>query len=207
MIKVIFFDFDGVLTTDASGSYTTCTNIRRELPDDISFNHIMRCYRNHHYELLLGNIVHGDIWQDFCRCVGKDLDISVLLNAFRDTPINHQMMNVCKSLKTNYPLGIITDNSKDRFEVVKTAMKLPMLFDYFIVSGDLGSRKDCDANFDEAMRVAGVRAEECVFIDNNMSNLRIPSRLGFTTIHHDDKSNDVVQLVQHMRDSGVKMDL
>ena len=33
MIKTIFFDFDGVLTTDKSGSYTTCTNIQIEIKD------------------------------------------------------------------------------------------------------------------------------------------------------------------------------
>jgi FMN phosphatase YigB (HAD superfamily) len=31
MITTIFFDFDGVLTTEKSGSYTTCKNLQRGL--------------------------------------------------------------------------------------------------------------------------------------------------------------------------------
>jgi hypothetical protein len=91
MIKTIFFDFDGVITLDSKGSFTTCQNIQKHIPD-VSFEHILECYRVHHPKLLLGQTTHAAIWQDFCACLGKDLDIKVLNEAFRNTPVNVKMM-------------------------------------------------------------------------------------------------------------------
>jgi hypothetical protein len=45
----VFFDLDGVLTTDGSGSYTTCRNIGRTLPE-VSLERILECYRHNSAE-------------------------------------------------------------------------------------------------------------------------------------------------------------
>ncbi|MBV7337291.1 HAD hydrolase-like protein [Chloroflexi bacterium TSY] len=110
---------------------------------------------------------------------------------------------LCGSLKANYRLGIITDNSKDRFEVVKDEMNLATIFDYFIVSAHIGSRKDSAANFELALTLANTKAEESVFIDNNRSNLAVPTALGFKTIFHDDEKNDVERLMRILVNIGV----
>src|SRR3989339_354633 len=101
MIKIVFFDFDGVLTIDGSGSFTTCTNMQKRIPD-VSFDHILKCYRVNHPKMLLGQTTHEAIWDEFCTCVGKDLNIAVLDEAFRNTPANEGMISLAKRLKKNY---------------------------------------------------------------------------------------------------------
>lgn len=204
MIKTIFFDFDGVLTIDGSGSYTTCTNIQKIIPD-VSFEHILQCYRVHHPKLLLGQTTHVAIWEDFCACVGKDLDIAVLGEAFRNTPVNVKMMELCKKLKGNYRLGIITDNSKERLDLLKQEMSLSNIFDIIVVSGETGVRKDSDETFVKALDLAQCLPEECIFIDNNESNLIAPKKLGWKTIFHDDKKNDVESLIEELGSLGVSI--
>jgi putative hydrolase of the HAD superfamily len=202
MIKAIFFDFDGVLTIHGSGSYTTCTNIQKHVPD-VPIGQILKCYRVHQSKLLLGQTTHADVWKDFCACIGKDLDIEVLHEAFRNTPMNVDIMELCKKLKGRYRLGIITDNSKERIDLLKDEMKLSSIFDVIVVSGETGVRKDSDATFMQALALAKCCAEECVFIDNNESNLTAPKKLGWNTIFYDDKKNDVHSLIEELDGFGV----
>ncbi len=202
MIKTIFFDFDGVLTLDHSGSFTTCTHIQKHLPG-VSFEHILQCYKIYHPKLLLGQTTHKAIWKDFCALIGKNLDFEVLEQAFKNTPINVRMMELCKKLKRGYKLGIITDNSKERLELLKQEMNLLDIFCIIIVSGETGVRKDRETTFIHALNLAKCQPEECVFIDNNISNLAAPQKLGWKTIFHDDKKNDIVLLMKELEGRGV----
>lgn len=202
MIKTIFFDFDGVLTIDGAGSVTTCTNIQKHIPD-VTFDHILKCYRVSHPKMLLGQTTHAAIWQEFCTCVGKDLDIKILDEAFRNTPMNTRMMDLVKKIKKHYKLGIITDNSKERLDALKAEMKLPEIFEIIVVSGETGIRKDSDETFVKALELAGCKPEECVFIDNSADNLIAPKKLGWYTIFHDHKKNDVDFVIDELRKLGV----
>jgi HAD superfamily hydrolase (TIGR01549 family) len=127
------------------------------------------------------------------------------LRAFRATPANDAMFDICKSLSGKYLLGIITDNSRDRFEAVKDEMNLSAIFDYFLVSGEIGSRKDRPEIFIDALKQTGSEADECVFIDNNRANLVIPKQLGFETLFHDHTQNDVEYLVTCLKHVGVTL--
>jgi len=202
MIKTIFFDFDGVLTIDGAGSFTTCTNIQKHIPD-VSFDHILQCYRVNHPKMLLGQTTHAAIWKEFCTCVGKDLDIKILDEAFRNTPANTKMMDLANKLKKHYKLGIITDNSKERLDVSRKEMKLTDLFEIIIVSGETGIRKDSEDTFVRALELAGCKPEECVFIDNSQDNLIAPKKLGWNTIFHDHKKNDVDFVISELKKLGV----
>lgn len=205
MIKAVFFDFDGVLTLDGTGSLTTCTNIQKHIPD-VSFDHILQCYRAHHPALLLGQTTHAAIWKEFCACVGKDSDISILDEAFRNVPMNEEMMDVCRKLQGKYTLGIITDNSKERLDVLRRDLKLADLFSIIVVSGETGLRKKGEETFMQTLALAKCDADECVFIDNSADNLIAPKKLGWHTIFHDDTKNDMQLLKSELQKLGVAYD-
>ena len=109
------------------------------------------------------------------------------------------------ALKANCRLGVITDNSRERFDVLKKTMDLPTIFDCFVVSGEIGSRKDSALNFRAALNLTGAKPEECVFIDNNPSNLIVPEELGFKVIFHDHEQNDISGLRKHLRECGLTL--
>jgi putative hydrolase of the HAD superfamily len=204
MIKTIFFDFDGVLTTDKSGSYTTCKYIQGFIKD-LSFEDILESYRKHHFDLLLGYVNHKDIWTDFCKSLGKLIPFDVLTNAFKSTPKNKKILELCNLLKKKFKLGVITDNSSDRFNVVKKEMNLCDVFIYYIVSGDIGSRKDNEINFKKALEMSNTKPNDCIFIDNNRVNLVVPNKLGFNTIYHDHEKNDINILINKLNKYGVSV--
>jgi len=202
MIKTIFFDFDGVLTTDKTGSFTTCKNIQKFIPS-VPLEQITQCYRKERHKLILGQIRHAQMWDDFCSCIGQKLDIKILETAFKNTPENTAMMDLCKKLKKHYKLGIITDNNKERFDLLKEEMSLTHIFDYLILSADVGAMKDSDLIFQKALELAKCKPEECVFIDNDPANLTIPKTLGIKTIFHDHEKNDIEVLKKELEKLGV----
>jgi FMN phosphatase YigB (HAD superfamily) len=56
------------------------------------------------------------------------------------------------------------------------------------------------------LALAGCRAEECLFIDNNESNLIAPKKLAWNTIFYDDKKNDFEMLIKELEIMGVSAD-
>lgn len=89
---------------------------------------------------------------------------------------------------------MITDNKADRIKTIVSNTELKELFNVIIISADVHSRKSERKIFEEALKQSGLKAEECIFIDNTASNLKIPSEMGFTTIYFDDEKRDYSSL-------------
>lgn len=138
-IKAVFFDFDGVLTPHGGGSSTTVTNLLPLL--DASFSKAYSCYRANGRELLRGEVTHGQIWPDFCKCVGKELDIKILQNAFYATPTNLEVFELAAKVRKSCKTGIITDNSGERWAVLEKKFGLSKLFDSVTLSFETYSLK------------------------------------------------------------------
>ena len=204
MIKAIFFDFDGVLTPHETGRFTTCDYISKK--ESIDFEKIKSCYKKFNRNLNIGKITHEEMWGEFCICIGKKLNINILNEAFEATPSNDPIYELALTLKKRYKIGIITDNKKDRMEVIQNKFELDKLFDIIILSADLGFEKDSKELFESALNRLNVKPEECIFIDNNMNNLEVPRKIGFKTIFYNHKINDVKLLEKQLMKFGIAID-
>jgi HAD superfamily hydrolase (TIGR01549 family) len=192
VIKAIVFDFDGVLTTDKTGSLTTNRYLSRMA--NVDYETVRTVFSKYNHDLLVGKITHREIWEPACKAMHHEIAFSLLERAFLSTPINHSMFALARRLKPNYALGIITDNKKDRMDCLRKAQALDALFDPIIVSAEFGSGKDSAAVFEYALHRLDAKPEECVFIDNNPENLTAPKALGMGVLFHDDEKNDVDRL-------------
>ena len=160
-------------------------------------------FSSHNAELTLGRTTHVEIWAAVCNALGRDATITLLQEAFESTPVNPGMFSLVRRLKGKYSLGIITDNKKDRIDHLRSFQALDLLFDPIVVSSEIGSNKDSEAIFLEALNYLGLEPEMCIFIDNNRANFLAPSALGMRTIFHDDEKNDIDGLVRSLRAFGV----
>lgn len=191
-IKAIFFDFDGVLTTDQSGTRTTVQSLSQStgLPEGA----IREAFTPHIGDLILGRQTHEQIWPQICSALGSRIDPAFLVEAFGSTPLNQPMLHVARALAGRYRIGIITDNPSDRMKHIAKLHGLDSLFDPIVVSADIGSSKHTSGIFQLTLDAINNEPSETIFIDNSEKNLAVAKKLGINVIHHDDKTNDVAQL-------------
>jgi HAD superfamily hydrolase (TIGR01549 family) len=201
LIKAVFFDYDGVLTTDKTGSLTTSRYLSQAT--GIPFSAIKAAFSRYNKDLTLGKTTHSQIWHEVCSALGQELSIALLCEAYESTPMNAAMFSLARRLKENYAVGIITDNKKDRIDHLKQHQNLESLFSPIVVSAEVGADKKSAKIFLHALHCAGMSAEESVFVDNNKDNLVAPAALGIKTIFHDDEKNDIEALLRNFKTLGV----
>lgn len=189
MIKAILFDFDGVLTIDKTGSATITNYLSKAT--GLSLDLIKHHYKKYNDKLLLGEITHQDMWPSFCQEIGTAIPYELLIDSFKATALDKEMISYLHILQKTYRLAMITDNKADRMETILSHYALYSLFDVVAVSGQLHTSKKDSAIFQYTIDTLGVKPSECVFIDNTASNLIRPQTLGITTILFDDEHRDI----------------
>jgi epoxide hydrolase-like predicted phosphatase len=205
MIKAILFDYDGVLTTDNTGSHTTNKHIGKV--SGLSYDVVERAFTPFNFDLNIGRTTYEEVWPVVCSRMNYELDISVLQDAFKSTPRNTEMFSLARKLKSRYAVGIITDNKKDRMDCLKVVHNLADIFDPIIVSAEQGVSKQDPEIFECALQRLRLRPEETVFVDNTQSNLIAPRTIGIHAIFHDDVRNDVQGLsVKLVEEYGIELD-
>ncbi|MBM3227857.1 haloacid dehalogenase [Candidatus Peribacteria bacterium] len=204
MIKAIFFDLDGVLTTDAKGSLTMSKNLC-ELVPGLSVQEVLDSYREDIEALNMGQISMSDVWKRMCAAFKIPANDDLLRKMMSKVPKNNAMFDLARSLFSRYRLGIITDNNRERMDLLTADMQLEKLFDPIVISAtEHASKRDGTTTiFDAALSRAGYKAEEAIFIDNQEKNLEVPAQMGMKTYWHDDQKNDVAALSVALRHMGV----
>ena len=198
MIKAILFDFDGVITTGATGSQSICNYICKKIGLNIEI--FEKEYYKYNDDLLNGKINHKDIWDSLCKGLNTEIDIKILYESFINTPIDSQMMKFVDELKQqNYKIGMVTDNKKDRINDIVEYYNWNAIFDSISVSADIGSGKDYKAIFMKTIDCLNVNADECIFIDNQEKNLIVPKSMGMNVIYFDHIERNYEKLIQEFK--------
>ena len=197
MIKAVLFDFDGVLTIDKTGS-TTITNYIANTCN-IPLDNVKTNYYKFNKQLLLGETTHQEIWQDFCKSMGQNVDYDILLDSFRETRLDEKMITLVQQLKEKYLIGMVTDNKYDRISTILDYKGLNQYFDVVAISACVHSGKDSHSIFDYVLNTLNVSANECVFIDNTEKNLIIPKRMGMSTILFNDDNRDFEMFLRDLQ--------
>jgi phosphoglycolate phosphatase-like HAD superfamily hydrolase len=100
LIKAVFFDYDGVLTKDKTGSLTTTRYISDASGIDRAL--VEAAFARHNDDLTPGRTTHAQIWQALCSELGRDISISLLYAAFESTPLNQDMFAPARTLKRRH---------------------------------------------------------------------------------------------------------
>lgn len=197
MFKAIFFDFDGVLTLDPTGSLTTTRHISKVT--GIDPRRVEAAFALFNDDLTRGSCTYAAVWADIRRALCADVDISLLEEAFASTPLNNEMFALARRLRPHYVVGMITDNKQDRMNCLERLHRLSSLFSPVVVSAAVGSTKTERAIFQRALDVCRAKPAECIFIDNTARNLDVPREMGIDAIHFDDEARDVPELTRELR--------
>ncbi len=193
MIKIVYFDFDGVLTLEGHACHEICGYLEpiAKIPAD----KIEPVFHNVAKQLL----TNGKRYQDYVDAMNNELGTKLtaqdILNAVEKSKLNEKTIDVIHILKDNQiRVGILTDNNIERLEMIRRHPDFSFL-SLIIGSSEVGCTKDnCQNIFEEALKQAKVKPEEVLFIDNNEKCLEIPKKMGFITYWHDESKNNVEDL-------------
>lgn len=206
MIKAIFFDFDGVLTTLPNGTFTVCNYFAQKTGK--AFDDLRKAYLLDVGPRNLGQVEHAQGWKSFWLEAGLTEDLKALDEAFLSAAREEKMFELVSALKTHgYQTGIITDNTKRRMELLESEWKLNEAFDSIIVSSRLGVDKFTggDKIFKIALNSLNLKPEEAIFVDNSEKNIQTAQSLGMAGIYYDSESRDVERLTNELRMLSIKL--
>lgn len=110
-----------------------------------------------------------------------------------DVPL--EKINLLKNLKQNYRLLLLSNtnplhieqSARMALEVHQTS--LGQLFDKCYLSYEMGLTKPSEAIFKALLHDAGVKAQECLFLDDGPKNIETAKALGFETYLVDPAEN------------------
>ncbi len=99
------------------------------------------------------------------------------------TKENEGIRQWIQNLRKKYTVAFATNNTAQEFEDNYTMFHYDTLFDYGVVSYQVGERKTGKRIFEKILTQFHISPEEAVFMDDNALNLRAPKELGMHTIH------------------------
>ena len=196
MKKYVFFDMDGVLTTDTTGSYTTTRYMSKKL--NVNFEELYLYIKQFDLETDCGKITDEEIWKEIFEKNNCKFKMEDLEESFLSTPIDEKMIEIAKKLKEKYEIGIITDNSIVRANMIFDKHRFRNLFKTIIISEEVKSTKKGIEIFKIAADKANVKCEECIFIDNNPNNVKVANKAGYKGIYFDDAIRDYDKLLKEI---------
>ena len=207
MIKAVFFDFDGVLTTDKDAGTSICKSI--ESMFGIGFGSALIAYRDSNsWDLCRGKISVDEFWERFYKKL-KKFGLDINFKKFKDarkeiylnTPIDPTMLELAQKVRNvGFKIGIITDNNSERISIIMLN-KIGVKFDFILVSDKLNLTKQ---NL-ELFKMVKNKYGDSVFIDNNEKNCEVATVCGVAGIYFDDVIRDYTSLKQSLRKKSVNI--
>ena len=188
MIKTIFFDLDGVLTLNKTGSAVQAKFFAEKF--NLSESELRAKRKEYTIRDNTGEMTNYEAYQEILGSFGIEPSLEVIEESFALTPVDDRMIGIAKDYTKDYKVGIITDNSKDRAEYIAAFNNWDEIFDPIIISADVGEMKTGRKIFDVAVEAVGCEHEECVFIDNTQKNIDSCNSIGMHGIFFDDQVRD-----------------
>lgn len=198
LIKAIIFDIGGVCCTGAMEPAF------QKLSQEFDFKEITNFYYQYEKEMLKGNVRA----KDFCNLLSEKTNIkseeihNTIIQVWKNFfPVNEELVDLIKKLSNNYVVACLSnatefDTENDRIHGFED------IFNPYLNSCDYGLIKPDKAFFYLALEQLELKADQCLFIDDNKSNIAVAKDIDFKAIQY--SSNE--QLKKELTKLGVKYD-
>lgn len=184
MISTIFFDLGGVLFTNGTRAFITylCDTytLPREKVEEVIDGDLGSLYRE-------AKISRDEFWAQIIQQLDINANGAELLQQW----INRYELidgtkDLIQELKKDYKIYYLSDNVRERVEVLDKKYHFLQLFDGGIFSHEVGVRKPNPEVYKKALALAGVTGSQAVFIDDKAHFLEPANALGMHTVHFKD---------------------
>jgi len=89
------------------------------------------------------------------------------------------------------PVYALSNYNRQKFDIACELFPFLMTFDELVLSGDVGLVKPDAEIFELLIGQCGLDVGRTVFIDDSIANVATAARLGFATIHFNEKTTDL----------------
>lgn len=184
MIKAIVFDFSGVLAFPANFDKFAEDFAKK------SGKNVKDVHKEFHI-----------FWQDwkvgkinFDFVIDGIINIFELDNTYKDWikkyfisyyTFNKPMMEFVQSIKGKYQLYVLSNHTSELYWSFSKKFELNTIFDDEYISCDMGLAKPHKEIFEVFLKKTNLKANECIFIDNQDWNLVEPKKLGFHVVYYE----------------------
>ncbi|MBC8495238.1 HAD family phosphatase [archaeon] len=187
MIKTIIFDLGEVLVSDAVIYYL---NNLADFTDVLELAGITRekskeIWSKYWPDAKFGRTDIDTFWNEFYEHITTDATPAEV-KALYDSKIimDQEVYSFIKNLKKQYPLLAIANETKSGIKLKLDKFKLDKLFDKIYCSALLGMAKPNKDIYEFVLKNADIKAEESIYIDNQIENVEAAKELGFQAIHY-----------------------
>jgi len=191
MIKVIIFDYYGVIAQDAfwyevkgieAGKHKS--EYIQKLSDEVNVDKIS--------------------WQEFCEAVARDLGLSieVVRERYADHKIKPGIVELIGTLRQKYRIVLLSNASAEQLVPVMQHLGLDKLFERMFVSSQIGLMKPNPEAYLSVVRELNVEPNECVMIDDAKRNIDSAVALGMKGIVFEDTAACNIQLQALLKSSA-----
>jgi len=130
-----------------------------------------------------GKITPEEFYNQVTKVLQASIDYDNFYSIYNDVfSLNPPVLEIMQRLKGNYRLVLLSNTDVMRFGFVKKKFPEIMIFDEYVLSYEVGSMKPHPKIYREALKRTGVKAEECIFIDDKEENVEVAQRLGINGI-------------------------
>jgi putative hydrolase of the HAD superfamily len=192
-VKAIISDFGGVLTTPLLGSFMALQDEIGIEPGTLgrAMQRIAEREGEHPlFELERGRMSEADFLRALSREAEPELGYEPQLHRFSEIyfdalEVNEPMIGVMRDAKTRgFRMALLTNNIREWEPLWRAMLPVDEIFELVIDSAFVGMRKPDPRIYELTIaRLAGVSAEECLFVDDVEVNVDAARAIGMTAVH------------------------
>ena len=172
MIKAIFFDFFGVISSEVA-PFWFAERYEREDALRLKEEYMMPADR--------GDVFEEETFNRLALLSGEPAE-DIYADFYRRAVVNDDTVKLIERLKKKYKILLLSNAMSDWLKTLLEKNSLMRLFDYTVISADEKTAKPERRIFEIALLRAGVSADEVIFIDDNKRNIDGALRAGIEGI-------------------------
>jgi HAD superfamily hydrolase (TIGR01509 family) len=108
--------------------------------------------------------------------------VIVLGQTLKSERVNKSLVSWIQRRKKNYKICALTNNTAILNRLLKKKFKIYHLFDNIFNSAEINLSKPNPKFFKYVLKKLKAKPKGCLFIDNNLENIKTAKNLGFSTI-------------------------
>jgi FMN phosphatase YigB (HAD superfamily) len=199
MVQFIVFDLSEVLIAGLVG-------IEKELSRELAIpeQKILPCFADKVFERLLVGSIPEEVYLAHVIAKGHwPTDVAGLKAAIRRNFHNtiEGTIAILTDLACGYELVLLSDHAREWISYIRAVHPFMGMFRHAFFSFDLKGTKDDPATFVKALGAMSTSPEECLFIDDNPTNIRVAESVGIPSI----RFLDAAQLAADLGARGVEV--